>query len=465
MRAAADGPKPAFDADNGYVRYQRDANFDTLVYAQSSYGDYGPAIRGPYCKADGTPVLDGQGNPVIGPRKELDTVTISTDRYQFRYDGRWLMTRIQIAPDDSSYASPDKAYGPDLVDRWKARAFAQDPGSQTPCCGYEEEDTNWGGSSSLLGERVGPVRAIRETWGADSGTNVTRRETFYRDRMVQKSSLRVHVIPPLDGIYAQWDFNAGRMTKFFNANNPAGVEIDGSNDEVYGNFDDPCNPRWDGNDRTQTDSTYRQAYQSAGLCSGPVADQEHASIDPGDATFADANATLGWSQVSGPTGTIVDRIHSQPTDMTPGGTTQGLAAVPYYRDDACFDDGTGSDPGPELHPRHFDQEQTSKASDGSARRCWTKADGVTNPGGGDRGNDRFWQGDIGTHGLHLLFQADSDNARTTVPVNEIVTDWDMIMLPPSQTVNPVTGNPKNVGEQYGRVLEKPLVAVVSDNLG
>jgi hypothetical protein len=27
----------------------------------------------------------------------------------------------------------------------------------------------------------GPVRAIREIWGADSGTNVTKTETFYRD--------------------------------------------------------------------------------------------------------------------------------------------------------------------------------------------------------------------------------------------------------------------------------------------
>ena len=34
-----------------------------------------------------------------------------------------------------------------------------------------------------LGERSGPVRTIRETWGADSGTNVIRREVFYRDQV------------------------------------------------------------------------------------------------------------------------------------------------------------------------------------------------------------------------------------------------------------------------------------------
>ncbi|MFL5843379.1 MAG: hypothetical protein ACJ762_01715 [Solirubrobacteraceae bacterium] len=450
MRAGEAGPKPAFDATNGYVDYRRDDNAGRLVFSESSYGSYGPAKQGPYCTADGQPVLNADGTRKIGPRKPLDGTTIKTDRYRYRYDGRWLMTEVRIAKEKG------KAYGPDLVDRFKARAFAQDPGSQTPCCGYEEEDTNWGGSSSLLGERVGPVRAIRETWGADSGTNVIRRETFYRERMVQKTWLRVHVIPPLDGIYAQWDYNAGRVTKFFNANHPAGVDIDGRNDELYGNFDDPCNVRWDGNEHTDIDGAYREVYRGAGLCSGPVADQEHASIDPGDLTFADANASLGWSQVSGPFGTIVDRIHAVATDLTPGGFAQSLAAVPYYRDDACFDDGTGSDPGPELFPRQFDQEQASTAPDGSARRCWKSEDGVA---GSDQ---RFWQGSIGTHGLHILTLVDSDNARATVPLTEIVSDWDMVMLPPSQTLDPA-GNPVNVGEQYGRELEKPLVAVVTDS--
>jgi hypothetical protein len=493
MRAddTAAAPKPAFDASNGYVNYDRDDNFDTLVYSKSSYGDYGPAKQGPYCTPDGKLVKNAAGQPAIGPRRELDTVTISTPRYRFRYDGRWLMTGVQIATSPQDPFSHGAKYGPDVVDRWKARAFAQDPNSNTPCCGYEEEDTNWGGSSSLLGERVGPVRAIRETWGADSGTNVIRRETFYRDRMVQKNWLRVHVIPPADGIYAQWDFNAGRMTRFFNAYNKDGLAVDGVNDEAYGNFDDPCTGRWDGDSRSQVDETFRSTWQNGGICGlqkkpqdlwdqllGPYEPQDpsghlgdtrpdyyHQSMDPGDASFAEANASLGWSEVAGPNGAIVDRIHSQATDLTPGGGAQSVAAAPYYRDDACFDDGTGSDPGPELHPRHFDQEQATGAN--GARRCWTPADGVPNknPHDGDAvGDDKFWQGDIGAHGLHLLFQVDSDNARTTVPISEIVSDWDLVMLPPSQVLDPVTHQPKNIGEQYGRELEKPLVAIVSDKV-
>jgi hypothetical protein len=437
MKAAANGPAPAFTAANGYVKYQRDANADTFAYSQSSYGSYGNADKGYYCDADGHVVLTDPSNPAsapkIGQRRPRDGATITTKRYQYRYDGRWLMTAVKVSPDGG------KTYGPDLVDRWKARAFAQDPGSETPCCGYEEEETNWGGSSILLGEKTGPVRAVRETWGADSGTNVIRRETFYRDTVRQKTWLRVHVIPPLDGIYAQWDFNAGAVKTFYNSRNPQGVKIDGVNDEAYGNFDDPCDPRYDGNTTSAFDHHYRNLYRELMLCS---ATPYHQSIDPGDPTFAEANAALGWSEVAGPNGTIVDRITTTPGEMPAGGSAQSVTAVPYYRDDSCFDDGTGSNPGPKLHPRSASEPDT--AADGTPRKCWTTADGAPND------SDHFYQGSIGTHGVHLMFLVDSDNARMTVPVTEIIQEWNMVMLP---------GNPGNVGEVYGRQLEKPLIGV------
>ena len=254
-------------------------------------------------------------------RRPRDYATVSTPRYRFRYDGRWLMTQVNISGDGGT------TYGDDLVDRWKARAFAQDPGSSTPCCGFEEEDTNWGGSSTLLGEKVGPVRAIRETWGADSGTNVIRRETFYRDEMRQKTWLRVHVIPPLDGIYAQWDFNAGRSTRSTTRPTPAACRSTADDDDV-GNFDDPCNPRYDGNRRTRARSTqgYRTLYQAAHVCDlttalGQIADEldAHLSIDLTDPRFNDVNSSLGWSEVAGPHGTIVDRYQiDKATDLTAG---------------------------------------------------------------------------------------------------------------------------------------------------
>jgi hypothetical protein len=438
MLARTVGPRPAFDGSNGYVHYDRDANADTFVKSESSYEGYGNAAQGEYCTPDGQLVMDPTtGAPAIARRRPLDTATITTDRYRFRYDGRWLMTDLRIKPDGAD------DYGPDLVDRWKARAFAQDPGSETPCCGYEEEDTNWGGSSTLLGEKAGPVRAIRETWGADSGTNVIRRETFYRSEMTQKTWLRVHVIPPLDGIYAQWDFNANRMTQFFNSRNPAGVKIDGSNDEAFGNLDDPCNPKYDANDTSQLDQTYRTLYaQFMGCQLSPY----HLSIDPSDPTFSQPNVLLDWGVTSGPYGTLVDRISSEVTDLTPGGAIQSMAAVPYYRDDSCFDDGTGSDPGPKIDLRSA--TETAIAGDGTPRRCWHTTDGDPD------GSDHFYQGSIGTHGLHLLFLVDTDNARQTVPLTEIVSNWRMVMLPGQHGAQ--------AGEEYGRGFEKPLLPVVLD---
>ncbi|MBK5307740.1 MAG: hypothetical protein JJD92_13725 [Frankiaceae bacterium] len=430
------GLAPTFTVDTGYVHYTRDANAGTFEKSESSYDGYGNAATGTYCDADGNVVLKADGTPDVQRRRPRDTATITTDRYRYRYDGRWLMTEVQVKDDTET------TYGEDLVDRWKARAFQQDAESETPCCGYEEEDTNWGGSSTLLGELSGPVRTVRETWGADSGTNVIRRETFYRDDMVMKSWLRVHVIPPLDGIYAQWDYNAGVMTKYYNAQAPQGVAVDGKNDELVGNFDDPCNSKYDANGTGDVTQTYRDAYRQVGLCElSPY----HQSIDVTDPTMGKPGGTLDWSVTAGKAGSIVDRYYIEPQSQTPGGLAQGVVAVPYYRDDSCFDDATGTNPGPRLHLRGAGEPTTYN---GAPRRCWTPADGPVD-------NDpSFFQGDIGAHGVHILFLADTDNARQTVPVTEIVSSHRQVFL---------TGERDGtVGEQYGRGFEKPLVASASD---
>ena len=449
MKVAADGPEPEFNDKNGYVRYKRDDVAGIFEKSESSYDNYGNARRGTVCDEDGNVIADNER------RRPRDYATVTTDRYKWRYDGRWLMTDVRI--------KDGTGFGPDLVDRWKARAFAQDPGSETPCCGFEEEDTNWGGSSILLGELDGPVRAVRETWGADSGTNVVRRETFYANEMRQKTWLRVHVIPPLDGIYAQWDFNANRMKRFYTPRKPDGVAIDGVNDEVFGNLDDPCNqnynPENNPNKTSEVDQTYRQLYGTLAFPEGipffsdafggrSVCDDfpYHQSIDVADPMISDANATTQWSVTAGPHGSIVDRIQiDQVEDVSPGGAAQALVATPYYRDDSCFDDGTGTDPGLKINKRSGNEPRLT--ADLQPRQCWEapEEDGL--------GTDKFFQGSIGTHGLHLLFLVDSDNARQTFPVNEIVSDWRMTMLP--YEANAVDG------EKYGRAFEKPLVALIA----
>ena len=420
----------------GYVRYRRDdPSAEWFEFSQSRYQDYGNAEKGVYCDAEGNVVMK-DGEPDIQRRRPRDYATVRTDRYRFRYDGRWLMTELNISPDGG------RSYGPDLVDRWKARAFAQDPSSKTPCCGFEEEDRHWGGSSTLLGELRGPVRAIRETWGADSGTNVIRRETFYRETFEQKSWLRVHPIPPLDGIYAQWDFNGGNVTRFYNSRHAdEGVPIDGRNDEAFGNLDDPCNPAYDQNDTGELTQGYRSFYGETLLCDLGTINEElgyHQSVDVFDPTFSQANVALEWSQVSGPGGTVVDRYRTDTEDLTPAGAAQSAVAVPYYRDDSCFDDGTGSDPGPRLAPGSADEPR-------EGRTCWHPEDGAP-------GDARFFQGSIATHGVHLLFIADSDNARLTVPISEIVSEQKMAMLPGEQ--------PGAVGAAQGEAWSRPLEPAV-----
>ena len=437
-RAGDKGPEPAFDASNGYVRYEPDADSDTFVYSQSSYGDYGNTYKGAWFdEATGTCVTNQPKQ-----HRPKDTAWIKTRRYAFRYDGRWLMTQLKVAP-----AGTEWQYGPDLVDQWKARAFQQRPGGETPCCGYEEEVNNWGGSSMLFGVRSGPVRVIRSHWGSDSATNNVRTEIFYRDEIRQVNNLRVHVIPPFDGIYAQWDYNAGKVTTYYNPFQPDGVAVDGRNDEVFGNThmrvgNDGVHVRDE--DPVPVVGPIEEGevgVGSAGRCPDDACINN--DIDVPDPTFSGINPGLNYEQVSGPFGSLVHRTR---VHRVTGGAAYSVATVPYYRDDACFDDGTGSDPGPHLKSRGVDPDVDST---GQPRRCWT-------PAMGDPSSivprDNLYQGSIGTHGIHIELIADSDNALTTVPLTEIDAESRIVVLP---------GQQPNVGERYGRSVEKPLVAIVT----
>jgi hypothetical protein len=94
------GPAVKYTAANSpYVHYQRDADAGIFNYSQSSYGGYGAAPKGWYCNPDGTLAVDPKtGKARVGQRRPKDTAWITTPRYAFRYDGRWLMTEIHISP-------------------------------------------------------------------------------------------------------------------------------------------------------------------------------------------------------------------------------------------------------------------------------------------------------------------------------------------------------------------------------
>ncbi|MFA5892004.1 MAG: hypothetical protein WDA27_13810 [Actinomycetota bacterium] len=473
MLAAPDGPAPAYTSENGYVRYQRDANADMFVYSQSSYDGYGAAPKGPYCNPDGSISTTAHDNDYTSPegidrpaewvieqRRPLDTAWIKTPRYWFRYDGRWLMTQIRVSPDDTGLDAGGNV-GPDLIDQWKARAFQQRPGGTTPCCGYEEEVNNWGGSSISMGERWGPVRAIRAAWGADSSTNNVRVETFYRDEFRLSDALRVHVMPPADGVYIQWDYNAGKMTRYYNPFVTEGVDVDGKNDEVFGNTNvHIANDRVEIRDDDPIPVVGPQ-HHTVPLAGG--SDDCEIGVDPAsgdgvcndldfaDPTFSGPTGPLNWEQVGGPFGTLVTRWSIK---QHTAGDAYTLITQPYYRDDSCFDDGTGSDPGPHLRSRAPDDGAYGTYTDPSTseslpRVCWTPEDG--DPASNPAGARKFWQGDIATHGMHIQFIADSDNAQMPVPLTEVDSEQRIVILPGLQL---------NVGDQYGRHVEFPLQALV-----
>jgi hypothetical protein len=475
---------------HAYVHYTRDATADIFQYSQSSYGSYGAAPKGPYCtiNADGTHTRS-EAHGTYAQRRPGDGAWVTTGRYAFRYDGRWLMTQLRICPTDQRCELRDgvpTGYGPNVIDQWKARAFQQRPSGTTPCCGYEEEVNNWGGSSILFGEKWGPVRVIRAAWGADSSTNNVKTETFYDDEITFDDNLRVHVIPPFDGIYVMWDNRAGKVSTYYNPWQPQGVPLDGHNDEVFGN------QNW-----TVTQQGVRIQDQDPVPVVGPQ-DVAAGSPDPKNCNIATENgicndidvvdptfdgpvSALDWEEIAGPYGGMVTRWSIK---RHTGGDAYTLIATMYYRDDSCFDDGTGTDPGPHLKSRSVDIGTSSTgafAGDASQyydpsdptggpkhdgwkpRVCWKPSDGDPQDTSiGDGRPRKFWNGDIGTHGLHINLIADSDNAYQTVPIDEVDSEQRMVVLPP-EVVDP-TGTSKgtvNVGEQYGRSVEYPLQTVAT----
>jgi hypothetical protein len=511
-------------ANSPYVHYTPDQDAGMMAHSESDYNSYGNAPVGPACASNGTPEgtpvighgfkYDSAGDIVLDPgtyvrRRTLDTGWITTPRYRFRYDGRMIMDNLGVSRDDKGLRTGD--YGPTMVDRWKGRAFQQAPGGKTPCCGYEDEQVNWNGSSMTMGMKAGPVRVIRVTWGSDSGTNVTRTDIFSAYSVVHQFGLRVHPIPPLDGIYTQWDMAAGRVTTYYNPYNPKGVPITGINPVLLGDTNAHIGP--DGISESSNDKLGRSVGPiSAGNPSNQTCTSDacvYNSFNVGDPTFSgEAPELLSWEEMTGPAGTLIEKWQNDQSSVSPGGAQGLVEAQPYYVDDACFDDGTGNDPGPRVIPRSADEPttwgfedsggspvavspapapasrypglvtkdgQTYDGTQAFQRRCWNHrldgspynmpgtatydsskpaeaSDPPPDPTFGPQGDVRYFQGDVATHGLHLLFTSDSDNADATVPLDEEDSIDTQMILPPDLG---------NVGQAATLPLTAPIQAVAT----
>ena len=399
---------PTFDESNGYVDYERDANADEWIdkdtFADgdvenlgSSNTGYGPNLKGLVCTDDKRAPF--QTPRVSGDRFPRDGLTVSTDTYQWRATGRWMVRSMRITKPGTV-----RQYGQDLIDRWKGRAFQSSPDSSISVVGFEDEQVNWEGNSTLLGELEGPVRAIRETWGADSGTNVTKTETFYRDAVHYRYRVRVHPIPP-DGLYTSWDYNYEVADTYFNETRTDGVPIDGINDEVLGNVD-----------KTPTG--------------------QPAFFDAPDPTHSKPLSFFNWEQVSGKddNGSLVYMF-----EMKNAQSLENPLVTPYYRDDRCYDDGTGDNPmprkfpgEPSTDPRVYPVELRTCTADSPAS-VWQAR-----------------QGCFACHGVHYFVANDTDNAMAPVATTEIDgAQWQWAVP---------TSSPTNVGDAYANTVKIPLIA-------
>src|SRR5262249_11763793 len=146
----------------------------------------------------------------------------------------------------------------------------------------------------------------------------------------------------------------GKVSTYYNAYVPHGVPADGRNDEVFGNTRTHIGP--DGVRFRDGDPIPLIGPQDIGVgmtgdgnCpSDPCIDND---IDVADPTFSGPIGGLSYEEVTGLNGTWIDRWSVK---QVTAGTAYELLTVPYYRDDSCFDDGTGSDPGLHVAPRHVD---------------------------------------------------------------------------------------------------------------
>jgi hypothetical protein len=151
--------------------------------------------------------------------------TITTGAYTVHFDGRWREDRLSIKTGGASNV--------DILDRHKVFPYTgpDDPSPKAPAACVRTEDTGAAGHGALVSNIDGPVRAIRDYLGFNSGKFTQRRHVFYRNRQDTTTFLRVHPLP--DGPDSTFDYSDAAMNMRYRNNlNTTGVIIDGNPDAV-----------------------------------------------------------------------------------------------------------------------------------------------------------------------------------------------------------------------------------------
>ncbi len=259
------------------------------VYLFKSDGSLDPSAGKDYVDYDFNLTNLGPGETLIDDygfsnSNNPEDSTVSTANYTLHSTDRWMEDEIKIKAGGASDT--------DILDREAASAGGLGG------CGRSEYtfSGNWNRGSdndegTILAIKDGPVRAIRDYMGANSGPYVEDTHVYYSDREDRMIHVRVHPIP-LMYVWTDYNDQAVGMT-YRDQLNPTGVKIDGVPGEQDGQpFDD--------------------------------------SIDK--ATPADVpSGQYLWQQVTGAQGTATTLV-SADSSVEPGGIFNGFAG--YYLDDS-----------------------------------------------------------------------------------------------------------------------------------
>ena len=151
-----------------------------------------------------------------------EDTSIETKFYSVHSTDRWMDDEIRLRSGGAS--------GVDILDREVAQATLRS-------CGRTELtfSGNWnrGGDTdegTFVAIKNGPIRAIRDYMGANSGPYTQRQHVYYEEREDNTIFLRVH--PMLD-LYTWTDFSSDAIGMTYrNLRNTAGVAVDGTPDDL-----------------------------------------------------------------------------------------------------------------------------------------------------------------------------------------------------------------------------------------
>jgi hypothetical protein len=151
--------------------------------------------------------------------------TVTTDYYSTHSTDRWMDDEIRIKAGDAS--------GVDILDREVAQATRTSCGrSELTFSGnWTEEDRGSDtDEGTFVAVKSGPIRAIRDYMGANSGPYTQRQHIYYQRREDSTTFLRVH--PMLD-LYTWTDYAAAATGMTYRDQaNPDGVSVDGAPDTL-----------------------------------------------------------------------------------------------------------------------------------------------------------------------------------------------------------------------------------------